>query len=58
MNKFISKVWGPVALLVDALLIIDIATDLVKKYKERKAQKNNPATTTEEEPVVEEAPAV
>lgn len=58
MNKLISKVWGPVALLVDALLIVDIATDLIKKYKERKAQKNNSATTTEEEPVVEEAPAV
>lgn len=56
MNKFISKVWGPVALLVDALLVIDIATDLIKKYKDRKAQKNNSAT--EEEPVVEEAPAV
>lgn len=56
MNKFISKVWGPIALLVDALLVIDIATDLIKKYKERKAQKNNSAT--EEEPEVEEAPAV
>ena len=56
MNKFISKVWGHVALLVDALLIIDIATDLITKYKERKAQKNN--SGTEEEPVVEEAPAV
>ena len=56
MNKLIAKVWGPVALLVDALLIIDIATDLIKKYKDRKAQKKNSAT--EEEPDIEDAPAV
>ena len=56
MNKFISKVWGPVALLVDALLIIDIATDLVKKHKERKAEKQTTESTVEEPaPVVEEA---
>ena len=57
MTRFIAKVWKPVALLVDALLIIDIATDLIKKCKDRKAKKNNSAAT-EEEPVVEEAPAV
>ena len=41
---------------VDILLLIDIASDLVRKYRERKAEKNNIVSPeTEEEPVVEEA---
>ena len=48
MNRYITRIWAPIAVLVDALLIIDIATDLVKKYKDRKAQNNTePEAATE-----------
>ena len=55
MNKIIGRIWGPIVFLVDALLLIDIATDLVKKYKDRKAKKQTiVSTNTEEEPEPEE----
>ena len=51
MNKIIGRIWGPIVFLVDALLLIDIATDLVKKYKDRKAKKQTIVSdNTEEEP--------
>lgn len=57
MNKFIGNVLGPVALLVNVLLLLDIGTDLYAKYKAKKAGTNNTISpeTTVEEPVVEEA---
>lgn len=39
MNRFIYRIYGPLVVLVDALLLIDIATDLMNKYKDRKAEK-------------------
>ena len=55
MNKIIGRIWGPIVFLVDALLLIDIATDLVKKYKDRKAKKQTIVSdNTEEEPAPEE----
>ena len=57
MNKFITNVLGPVALIVQVMLLIDLGTDLYAKYKAKKAGKNNfdSPETTEEEPIVEEA---
>lgn len=37
MNKFIIKVLPVAGLLVDALIIVDIASDLVKKHRDRKS---------------------
>lgn len=55
MSKIIGRIWGPIVFLVDALLLIDIATDLVKKYKDRKAKKQTiVSANTEEEPAPEE----
>ena len=56
MSKF-YKIWRVIAFTLDALLVFDVASDLWKKHKDRKAKKNNSAAI-EEEPVVEEAPAV
>lgn len=58
MNKNLGKIYGPLVVLVDLALFIDIASDLWKKHKERKAQKNNTEVideeeTTEPEPVME-----
>lgn len=51
-----SKALKILTAAVDVLLLIDIASDLVRKYRERKAGKNNIVSPeTEEEPVVEEA---
>ena len=58
MNKVFGKIYGPLAVLVDIALLIDICSDLWKKHKEWKAQKNNTEVideeeTTEPEPVME-----
>lgn len=56
VNKFITNVLGPVALIVQVMLLIDLGSDLYAKYKAKKAGKNNTVSPeTEEEPVVEEA---
>ena len=57
MNKFITNVLGPVALIVQVMLLIDLGSDLYAKYKAKKAGTNNTISpeTTVEEPVVEEA---
>lgn len=49
MQKLISKVWGPVALLCDTLLVIDLATDLYRKYKIKKWRKNHQSFDTKED---------
>ena len=58
MNKLFGKIYGPLVVLVDIALLIDICSDLWKKHQERKAQKNNTEVideeeTTEPEPVME-----
>ena len=58
MNKFLGRIYGPLVVLVDLALLIDICSDLWKKHMERKAQKNNSKVideeeTTEPEPVME-----
>ena len=58
MNKFLGKIYGPLVVLVDLALLIDIASDLLKRRRERKAQKNNTEVIDEEEPQPETAPEV
>lgn len=56
MQKLIARIWAPLALVVDALLVIDIATDLIRKYKDRKNGKKQTESTVEEPvPATEEA---
>ena len=51
-----SKALKNLTAAVDVLLLIDIASDLVRKYRERKAEKNNTVSPgIEEEPIPEEA---
>ena len=54
MKRIIGRIWGPVVFLVDTLLLIDIATDLIDKWKNRKAKKDNtePVTPDTEEEAV------
>ena len=58
MNKFLGKIYGPLVVLVDIALLIDICSDLWKKRRERKAQKANTEVIDEEEPQPETAPEV
>ena len=57
MNKFLGKIYGPLVVLVDVVLLIDIISDLAQKRKAKKAEKNNSEVideeTTEPEPVME-----
>ena len=58
MNKILGKIYGPLVVLVDVVLLIDIASDLIQKRKARKAEKNNTEVideeeTAEPEPVIE-----
>ena len=58
MNKLFGKIYGPLVVLVDIALLIDICSDLWKKHKELKAQKNNTEVIDEEDPQPETAPEV
>ncbi len=58
MNKFLGKIYGPLVVLVDIALLIDICSDLLKRRRERKAQKNNTEVIDEEDPQPETAPEV
>ena len=49
MNKFLGKIYGPLVVLVDLTLLIDIVSDLIQKRKARKAEKNNTEVIDEEE---------
>ena len=49
MNKFLGKIYGPLVVLVDVVLLIDIVSDLVQKRKAKKAEKNNTEVIEEEE---------
>ena len=58
MNKILGKIYGPLVVLVDVVLLIDIVSDLIQKRKARKAEKNNTEVidedeTAEPEPVME-----
>ena len=53
MNKTLGKVYGPLVVLVDLALLIDIATDLIDKWKNRKAKKNNSKVIEKEDPNAE-----
>ena len=58
MNKILGKIYGPLVVLVDVVLLIDIVSDLIQKRKARTAEKNNTEVideeeTTEPEPVME-----
>ena len=58
MNKNLGKIYGPLVVLVDVVLLIDIVSDLIQKRKARKAEKNNTEVideeeTTEPKPVME-----
>ena len=58
MNKILGKIYGPLVVLVDVVLLIDIVSDLIQKRRARKAEKNNTEVineeeTTEPEPVME-----
>ena len=50
MNKFLGRIYGPLVVLVDLALLIDICSDLWKKHKDRKAEKNNSEVIEEEAP--------
>ena len=49
MNKFLGKIYGPLVVLVDVVLLIDIVSDLIQKRKAKKAEKNNTEVIEEEE---------
>ena len=49
MNKIVGKIYGPLVVLVDVVLLIDIVSDLIQKRKARKAEKNNTEVIDEEE---------
>ena len=49
MNKFLGRIYGPLVVLVDVVLLIDIVSDLIQKRKARKAEKNNTEVIDEEE---------
>lgn len=58
MNLILGKIYGPLVVLVDVVLLIDIVSDLIQKRKARKAEKNNTEVideeeTAEPEPVIE-----
>ena len=49
MNKILGKIYGPLVVIVDVVLLIDIVSDLIQKRKARKAEKNNTEVIDEEE---------
>lgn len=49
MNKILGKIYGPLVVLVDVVLLIDIVSDLIQKRKARKAEKSIPEVIDEEE---------
>ena len=49
MNKILGRIYGPLVVLVDVVLLIDIVSDLIQKRKARKAEKNIPEVIDEEE---------
>ena len=50
MNKFLGRIYGPLVVLVDVALLIDIISDLITKRKSKKAEKLNTEVIEEEDP--------
>ena len=50
MNKFLGRIYGPLVVLVDVALLIDIVSDLIEKRKAKKAEKQNTEVIEEEDP--------
>jgi hypothetical protein len=48
MNKFIGKVYGPLVILVNAAILVDVAADLYARWKERRAARLATVSTKEE----------
>jgi len=44
MNKIISRVWPTAAFIVDLLFIIDLASDIIQKFKNKKQTNPSPAS--------------
>ena len=53
MNKILGRIYGPLVVLVDIALLIDIISDLVQKRKSRKAEKAETEVIEEEETAAE-----
>ena len=53
MNKILGRIYGPLVVLVDIALLIDIISDLVQKRKSRKAEKTETEVIEEEETAAE-----
>ena len=49
MNKFLGRIYGPLVVLVDVAILIDVVSDLIEKRKSRKAEKNKNTEVIEEE---------
>lgn len=45
----LGKIYGPLVVLVDVFLLIDIVSDLIRMRKAMKAEKNTPEVIDEEE---------
>ena len=50
MNKFLGRIYGPLVVLVDVAILIDIVSDLIEKRKAKKAEKLNTEVIEEEDP--------
>lgn len=50
MKNFLGKVYGPLVILVNAAILVDVAADLYARWKARKAAKLATVSTEEEEP--------
>lgn len=53
VNKLIGKIYGPLVILVNAAVLVEVAADLYARWKARKAAKLE-TVSTEEEPDPEE----
>lgn len=58
MNKFLGRIYGPLVVLVDVVLLIDIVSDLIEKRKSRKAEKNKNTEVIEEEDTTAPEPVI
>lgn len=49
MNNYLGRIYGPLVVLVEVALLIDIISDLVQKRKAKKAEKAETEVIEEEE---------
>ena len=50
MNKNLGKIYGPLVVLVDVVLLIDIVSDHIQKRKARKAEKTTLRSSAKKRP--------